>query len=167
MERVQFTHTSYPQFPQGVGSNFWTQNDSLKARLPVSPSFRASLSLRHCAPTALASSRSYGRRSRGAPTCRLRVRGGCRPRRVTLDRNAGSNSIVHVPEYPGVYLEEVDLPAKSIEGVSTRTKRFVGSIRRGVDAIAKAAAVVALGMLLGVGASITLDKWRRRRVPPA
>ncbi|HEY8236465.1 MAG TPA: hypothetical protein VIF85_07500 [Gaiellaceae bacterium] len=74
-----------------------------------------------------------------------------------------------MPEYPGVYLEEVDLPAKSVEGVSTSTKRFVGSIRRGVDAIAKAAVVVALGMLLGVGASITLDKWRRRRrrVPPA
>jgi hypothetical protein len=88
---------------------------------------------------------------------------------VTPDRDAGSNSIVRVPEYPGVYLEEVDLPAKSVEGVSTSTKRFVGSIRRGVDAIAKAAAVVALGMLLGVGASITLDKWRRRRrrVPPA
>jgi hypothetical protein len=85
---------------------------------------------------------------------------------VTPDRDAGSISIVHVPEYPGVYLEEVDLPA-TIEGVSTGTKRFVGSIRRGVDAIAKAAAVFALGMLLGVGVSITLDKWRRRRIPPA
>jgi hypothetical protein len=86
---------------------------------------------------------------------------------VIPNRDAGSSSIVHVPEYPGVYLEEVDLPAKSIEGVSTSTKRFVCSIQRGVDAIAKAAAVVALGMFLGVGASITLDRWRRRRVPPA
>ena len=109
MKRPRFTHTSYPQFPQRVGSDFWTQNDSLNARLPVSPSFQASLSLRTCAPTAPASSRSYGRRSRGAPTCRLGVRDGCRPPRVTLDRDAGSNSIVDVPEYSSVYLEEVDL----------------------------------------------------------
>jgi len=65
-----------------VGSDFWTQNNSLKARPPVGPSFRASLSLRTCAPTAPASSRSYERRSRGAPTCRLGVRGGCPARRV-------------------------------------------------------------------------------------
>ena len=37
------------------------------------------------------------------------MRDGCRPSRVTLDRDAGSNSIVHVPEYPDVYPEEVDL----------------------------------------------------------
>jgi hypothetical protein len=167
MERLRFTDRSYPQFPQRVGSVFWTQNNSLSARLPVGPSSLASLSRRTCVPTAPASSRRYGRRSRDAPTCRLGVRGGRRPRRMTPDRDARSNSIVHVPEYPGVYLEEVELPAKSIEGVSTSTNRFVGSVRRAVDAIAKAAAAVALGMLLGVGASIAVDKWRRRRVPPA
>jgi hypothetical protein len=41
--------------------------------------------------------------------CRLGVRDGWRARRVTLDRDAGSNSIVDVPEYSSVYLEEVDL----------------------------------------------------------
>jgi len=61
-----------------VGSDFWTPSNSLKARLQVGPSLRASLSLRTCAPTAPASSRSYGRRSRGAPTCRPEARGGCR-----------------------------------------------------------------------------------------
>jgi hypothetical protein len=116
VKRPRFTHTSYPQFPQRVGSDFWTQNDSLNARLPVSPSFQASLSLRTCAPTAPASSRSYGRRSRGAPTCRLGVRDGCRPRLVTLDRDAGSNSIVDVPEYSSVYLEEVDLVSSPAVG---------------------------------------------------
>jgi hypothetical protein len=75
---LRFTHASYPQFPQHVGSNFWTANNSLKARLRPSPTLRASLSLRICAPTVPASSRSYGCRSRGASTCRQGVRGGCR-----------------------------------------------------------------------------------------
>jgi hypothetical protein len=75
---LRFTHASYPQFPQHVGSNFWTPNNSLKARLRPSPTLRASLSLRICAPTVPASSRSYGCRSRGASTCRQGVRGGCR-----------------------------------------------------------------------------------------
>ena len=103
--RPRFTYTSYPQFPQRVGSDFWTQNNSLNARLTVSPSFQANLSRRTCAPTAPAFSRSYGRRSRGALTCSLGVQDGCRARRVTSDRDAGSNSIVHAPEYPGVYLD--------------------------------------------------------------
>jgi phage tail sheath protein FI len=75
-----------------------------------------------------------------------------------------------MPEYlaPGVYVEEVELPAKSIEGVSTSTKAFVGSIRRGLDALVKAVAIVVLGMLVGVAASIAVDKWHRRRqgIPP-
>jgi Integrase core domain len=75
---LRFTHASYPQFPQHVGSNFWTPNNSLKSRLRPSPTLRASLSLRICAPTVPASSRSYGCRSRGASTCRQGVRGGCR-----------------------------------------------------------------------------------------
>jgi len=69
-----------------------------------------------------------------------------------------------MPEYlqPGVYVEEVDFRSKSIEGVSTSTRGFVGSIRRRVDAIVKTAAVVMLGVLLGVVASIAVDKGRRR-----
>jgi hypothetical protein len=65
-------------FHRDVGSAFWTPSNSLKGRLRLSPSLRASLSLRTCAPTAPASSRSFGRRSRGALTCLPRVRGGCR-----------------------------------------------------------------------------------------
>jgi len=61
-----------------VGSDFWTPSNNPKTRLQVIRSFRASLSLRICAPTAPASSRSYGRRSKGAPTCCPVVRGGCR-----------------------------------------------------------------------------------------
>jgi hypothetical protein len=71
-----------------------------------------------------------------------------------------------MPEYPAVFVEEIDFP-EAIEGVSTSRKGFVGSIRRSANAIAKAAAAVVLGMLLGVVASIAVDKWRRRhRRPP-
>jgi len=75
-----------------------------------------------------------------------------------------------VPEYlaPGVYVEEASYRSKSIEGVSTSTRGFVGSIRRGVDATAKTVALVVVGVLLGAGASIAVDKARRRRrrLPP-
>ena len=75
-----------------------------------------------------------------------------------------------MPEYlaPGVYVEETSYRSKSIEGVSTSTRGLLGSIRRGVDAVAKAVAVVAVGVLLGVVASIAVDKARRRRrrIPP-
>ena len=75
-----------------------------------------------------------------------------------------------MPEYlaPGVYVEETNYRSKSIEGVSTSTRGLLGSIRRGVDAVAKAVAVVAVGVLLGVVASIAVDKARRRRrrIPP-
>jgi phage tail sheath protein FI len=77
--------------------------------------------------------------------------------------------INHVPEYlaPGVYVEETSYRSKSIEGVSTITRGFFGTIRRGGDTIAMAAAVLVLGVLLGVVASIAVDKARRRRqVPP-
>jgi len=77
-QRPPFEHASYPQFPQVVGSDFWTPSNTPKGPLGLSPSLRASSSLRTCEPTAPASSRSYGRRSRGAPTCRPVVRGGCR-----------------------------------------------------------------------------------------
>ncbi len=45
---------------------------------------------------------------------------------------------------------------------------FVGSIRRGADAIVRGAAVFGIGVLLGAVAAIAVDKWRRRRrrVPP-
>ena len=70
-----------------------------------------------------------------------------------------------MPEYlaPGVYVEETSYRSKAIEGVSTGTRGFVGSIRSGVDAVAKTVAVVVIGVLLGVVASIALDKARRRR----
>jgi len=75
-----------------------------------------------------------------------------------------------VPEYlaPGVYVEETSYRSKSIEGVSTSTGDFVGSIRRGVDATVKTVAVVVVGVLLGVIASIAVAKarHRRRRPPP-
>ena len=75
-----------------------------------------------------------------------------------------------MPEHlaPGVYVEEVAYRSKPIEGVSTTTKGFVGSIRRGADAIVRGAAVFGLGVLLGVAAASAVDKRRRRRrrVPP-
>jgi hypothetical protein len=73
-----------------------------------------------------------------------------------------------VPEYPGVYVDEVP-PGKPIEGVSTTTKDFVGCIRRGAAAIVKGAAVFGIGVLLGIVAAVAVDKWRRRgrQVPPA
>ena len=78
-QRLRFADTRViHSFHSDVGSAFWTPSNSLKGRLRLSPSLRASLSLRTCAPTAPASSRSYGRRSRGASTCRPGVRGGCR-----------------------------------------------------------------------------------------
>jgi phage tail sheath protein FI len=75
-----------------------------------------------------------------------------------------------MPEYlaPGVYLEEVAYRSKPIEGVSTCTKGFIGSIRLSAAAVVRGAAVVGLGVLLGVVAAIAADRWRRRprRVPP-
>jgi phage tail sheath protein FI len=70
-----------------------------------------------------------------------------------------------VPEYlePGVYVEETSYRSKSIEGVATSTRGLVTSIERAVDAIVKTVAVVALGILLGVGASVAVDRARRRR----
>ena len=44
--------------------------------------------------------------------------------------------------------------------MSTHTSGFVGSIRRGVGGIVKTAAVVTLGVLLGVIASIAVDRAR-------
>jgi len=76
-----------------VGSASWTPSNSLKGRLRLSPSLRASLSLRTCAPTAPASSRSYGRRSRGASTCRPGVRGGCRA--ASSDRRTPTRTYAH------------------------------------------------------------------------
>jgi hypothetical protein len=71
-----------------------------------------------------------------------------------------------MPEYPPVFVEEIDFP-EAIEGVSTSRKGFAGSIRRSANAIARAAAAVVLGMLVGVVGSIAADKWRRRhRRPP-
>jgi phage tail sheath protein FI len=69
-----------------------------------------------------------------------------------------------VPEYlaPAVFVEETSYRSKSIEGVSTSTSGFVGSIRRGVGAIVKTAAVVTLGVLVGVIASIAVDRARSR-----
>ena len=78
-QRLRFADTRViHSFHSDVGSAFWTPSNSLKGRLRLSPSLRASLSLRTYEPTAPASSRSYGRRSRGASTCCPGVRGGCR-----------------------------------------------------------------------------------------
>ena len=78
-QRLRFADTRViHSFHRDVGSAFWTPSNSLKGRLRLSPSLRASLSLRTYEPTAPASSRSYVRRSRGASTCRQGVRGGCR-----------------------------------------------------------------------------------------
>ena len=46
--------------------------------------------------------------------------------------------------YPGVYVEETSFRSKPIEGVSTSARGLLGSIRRGVDAIVKAAAFLIL-----------------------
>ena len=67
-----------------------------------------------------------------------------------------------MPEYPGVYVEEV-VPGKSIEGVTTGTSAFVELIRRSAGAIVKAAAVVLLGVLIGAVAAVTMDKALHRR----
>jgi hypothetical protein len=73
--------------------------------------------------------------------------------------------IIGVPEYlaPGVYVEETSYRSKSIEGVRTSTRGFLGSIGRGVDTTSRAVAVAVLGVLLGAVVSIALDKARRRR----
>jgi phage tail sheath protein FI len=73
-----------------------------------------------------------------------------------------------VPEYlaPGVYIEESSYRSKSIEGVSTSTRGFVGSIRRGVDASAKSVAVVVAGVFVGAALSVAVGKARRRRRRP-
>jgi hypothetical protein len=87
---------------QGCGGLFLDQANSLKRRPRVSPSSQASLSLRTCAPTATASSRSYGGWSHDAPNCWPRARPGCRGRttrpqtetsnRRLLDRTADALS---------------------------------------------------------------------------
>ena len=76
--------------------------------------------------------------------------------------------IIDVPEYlaPGVYVEETSYRSKSIEGVSTSARGFVGSIRRGVDASAKSMAVVVGGVFLGAALSVAVGKARRRRRRP-
>jgi hypothetical protein len=100
-QRLRFTHTRViHSFHRDVGSAFWTRSNSLKGRLRLSPSLRASLSLRTCAPTAPASSRSYGRRSRGALTCRPGVRGGCRA--ASSDRR---RRLALTPIAVGIWLE--------------------------------------------------------------
>lgn len=73
-----------------------------------------------------------------------------------------------MPEYlaPGVYVEETSYRSKSIEGVSTSTLGFLGSIRRGVDASAKSVAVVVVGVFLGAALSVAVGKARRRRQRP-
>lgn len=73
-----------------------------------------------------------------------------------------------MPEYlaPGVYVEETSYRSKSIEGVSTSTRGFVGSIRRGVDASAKSMGVVVGGIFLGAALSVAVGKARRRRRRP-
>jgi len=70
-----------------------------------------------------------------------------------------------MPEYlaPGVYVEETGYRSKSIEGVPTSSRGFVGSIRHGVEATAKTAAVVVGGVLLGAVAAVAVDKARRDR----
>jgi hypothetical protein len=68
----------------------------------------------------------------------------------------------HVREYPGVYVDEV-VPGKSIEGVTTSASALLGSIRRSVEAIVKAAAVISLGVLVGAVVAITVDKLLHRR----
>lgn len=68
---------------------------------------------------------------------------------------------------PGVYVEESSYRSKSIEGVSTGSGSFIGSLRRGVDATVKTVTVVAVGVLVGVLGSIAVDRARRhRRRPP-
>jgi hypothetical protein len=58
-----------------------------------------------------------------------------------------------VPEYlaPGVFVEEVSYRSKAIEGVSTSAGCFAAFL---------------LGVLLGLGASIAMEKARRRRRRP-
>jgi hypothetical protein len=58
-----------------------------------------------------------------------------------------------VPEYlaPGVFVEEVSYRSKAIEGVSTSAGGFAAFL---------------LGVLLGLGASIAMEKARRRRRRP-
>jgi hypothetical protein len=78
-QRLRFADTRViHSFHRDVGSASWTPSNSPNGRPRLSPSLRASLCLRTCAPTAPASSRSYGCRSRGASTCRPGVWGGCR-----------------------------------------------------------------------------------------
>ena len=75
-------------------------------------------------------------------------------------------SIYDVPEYlaPGVYVEEVSYRAKSIEGVSTTTNRFVGAIRSGVGVAVKWVGFLLVGILLGVAGSTAVSwAWRRGR----
>jgi uncharacterized membrane protein YfcA len=67
-----------------------------------------------------------------------------------------------VPEYPGVYVDEV-IPGKPIAGVTTSTSGFLGSIRRGGEALVKAAAMILLGVLIGATVAITLHKLLPRR----
>jgi hypothetical protein len=73
--------------------------------------------------------------------------------------------IIDVPEYlaPGVYVEETSYRSKSIEGVPTSTRGFLGSIRRGANTTIRAVAVAVLGVLLGAVVSIAVDEARRRR----
>ena len=69
---------SYPRFPHTGGELFPDHANIPKDDPRVSPSLRASLSRRICAPTAPASSRSYGHWWDGALTCWPRARSGFR-----------------------------------------------------------------------------------------
>jgi hypothetical protein len=105
------------------------------------------------------------RRTAGRPLTIGRVTKSLRPRSGSALSGSERSRITDVPEYlaPGVYVEETSYRSKSIEGVSTGARGLVGSIRRGVDPVARAVAVVAVGVLLGVAASIAVDRARRRR----
>ena len=125
-QRLRFADTRViHSFHRDVGSAFWTPSNSLKSRLRLSPSLRGSLSLRTCAPTAPASSRSYGRRSRGALTCRPGVRGGCRA--ASSDRRP---RLALTPIAVGIWLEgeEPSDPTGAL-GRKKRHRRASPSVR--------------------------------------
>ena len=65
-----------------------------------------------------------------------------------------------MPEYlaPGIYIEETSYRSKSIPGVFTDAGGFI-------ELVGRAAAVLGLGVLVGVVAAMAADKARRRRRP--
>ncbi len=122
-QRLRFAHThelcTVSTQPWGVISG---PRHIPTGRLRVSPSFRASLSLRTCAPTAPASSRIYGRGSGCAPTCGLGVQGRCRAPSTDRKTETRNSSAARITSFLSAALNLSPHPGRTVFHVPPGTR---------------------------------------------